>query len=395
MAIGHTSKPRVVVPDLKTLGSRLKKVDQHLVALLAKRMKLAQQVQERKHVDGDQPIIRPSIEDQRLADVASWAEQYGINPNFARSMLYFIISESCRVQIGHLQTGNVDNIVRLRDAGPEEFDRLLKENLLALTAEIASHYDESYGSLAGFATALYTERENEILVREVGTLRSLGDMGLALDLGCATGRVALKLASDFGHTIGYDISPHMIAVAREKKQHGLSADFEEVDLESGIPVESESASLVVMNLGTASDIHDLRRMLANIKRVLRRDGRFILSFYNANALLYNWPVPWLPSLAAEMNLDTHCLNVRCNGKLFTVYARPYSTREIKKAIVAAGLTMGSLVTCPTISSIFPSEFFDEQDARKREALASTARELEIKLSDWEKGAYVLVTGRKS
>lgn len=390
----HDKNPRVIIPDLKELGKRLKKVDHHLIALLAKRTILAKQVQEKKYVDGGQPIIRLDVEDQRFADIKKWAEKRGINPIFAESILYFIIAESCRVQIDHLQT-NVGEIEKLRKAGKEEFYQILKKNLLALTAEVASSYDDNYGASADYATALYMSFEDETINREVSTLCSLGNSGLALDLGCATGRVAFMVAPYFTKTIGIDISPQMIGEAYKKKNPSDSSiEFREFDLGNGIPIGNESASLVVMNLGTASDIRDIKRMAAATKRVLKKDGRFVFSFYNAGALLYRWPVPWPPSLTAEMNLDNHCLNVRIRGKLFTVHARPYSVREIKKLLAESGLSIGSVKTYPTITPILPSEFFDEQDPEKIGEMKVTAKELESKLADLERGAYILVTGRK-
>ncbi|TSC94561.1 MAG: hypothetical protein CEN87_402 [Parcubacteria group bacterium Licking1014_1] len=395
MTTDHDKNPRIIIPDLKELGKRLKKVDHHLVALLAKRTILAKQVQERKRIDGNQPIIRLETEEQRLSDVRKWADRRGVNPTFAESIFYFIIAESCRVQIDHLQA-NTGEIEKLRKANKEEFYKILKNNLLALTAETASSHDDNYGASADYATALYMKFEDEAINREIDTLRSLNNLDLALDLGCATGRIAFMVAPHFAKTIGIDISPQMIDESYKKNIPGdNSIEFREFDLENGIPVENESASLVVMNLGTASDIRDIKRMVAATKRVLKKDGRFAFSFYNAGALLYRWSVPWPPSLTAEINMDTHCLNVRIRDKLFTVHARPYSVREIKKLFTGNGLSIGSIKTYPTITPILPSEFFDEQDPEKINEMESIAKELEYRLADLEKGAYILVTGRKN
>ena len=59
--------------NLEELGSRLRKVDKHLVSLLSQRTKLALQVEKWKKVH-NQPIIRLDIEDKRLEEIKNWAK---------------------------------------------------------------------------------------------------------------------------------------------------------------------------------------------------------------------------------------------------------------------------------------------------------------------------------
>jgi len=384
MSNKHSNKPRTTLPDLKELGSRLKKVDQHIVALLSKRMTLAKQVQEWKKANDNQPIIRFQVEEERLEKIKVWAEKRGINPAFAKAVLYFIIAESCRVQINHLQTKADDS-------------ENLQDNLLNLTSAIAPSYNEYYGKCTNFATASYIQFEDKEIKREIGTLKSMGNLDLALDLGCATGRITFGIATHFKKTIGYDISPKMIEEANKKKNDGLISDdieFTEIDIEKGIPIKNNSVSLVVMNLGTASDVCNFRYIAAATKRVLKKDGRFVFSFYNTGALLYNWFVPWPPSLNAEINLDSHCLDVKFQDKTFRINARPYSVREVKKVLTENGLIVSTIKTYPTISPILPSEFFDEEDSEKSNEIKKTIEEIDVNLANLNKGAFILVTGRK-
>ena len=354
---------------IKTLGSRLGKIDQLTIAVLAKRMELVRLVEEWKHRHSDRPILREEIEGKRLAQAAQWAKKRGLNSNFVQAFLYLVISESCRIQIGELQARSIE-ADKLFEADKKAWYKLLKENLLNLSASFAPKYDKNYGDDAPFATSSYLSFEQSVLQREIGRLRGVGNLELAVDLGCATGRLTFKIAPDFKHVIGYDISPKMISTAESSQSRNVNfskfknVTFKEVDIEKEIPLENESASLVVMNLGTASDVHDIQIVIAEITRILKKDGRFILSFYNASALFYQWFIPWPVSLTAEIDLVKHCLNVRLDGKTFQVYAKPYTVREVKQLLGRSKLTIFPIQTYPTVAAILPDEFFGEDASKK-------------------------------
>jgi len=368
--------------NLKELGRRLEMVDKHLVAILAQRMELAKLVEEYKR-EHKESLIRLTVEDQRIESAKALAKTKGLNANFIAAFQYLIMAEACRVEIGQMQ-----EMSDIKELSPEQ----LKENLLALTKEIAPLYDQNYG-LDFFATRLYLEFEASILRREVGTLQALHNLELAVDLGCATGKVSFKLAKGFKRVVGYDISPAMIDEAEKNLQGARSPnniEFQVADIEKGIPEKNNSASLVVMNLGTASDILDIRKVLAEIKRILRPDGRFLLSFYNSGALLYRcWFIPWPVSLAASINQIKHCLDVRLKDKSFSIYARSYSASEAKRLLLQNGFLISSIFTYPAISSILPNEFFEEESMRK------LIGDIDRQLINMDSGAYVLITGRKA
>ncbi len=106
--------------DLKTLGDKLKLIDQGIMDLVLKRMQLARQVGFFKYLKGDE-ISRPSVEDSRIAGIRQYAESIGLNPNFASSLLYSLIDEACKEQMIQLQRGNLlkENIMNLTDYGVE------------------------------------------------------------------------------------------------------------------------------------------------------------------------------------------------------------------------------------------------------------------------------------
>ena len=368
--------------NLEELDVRLRKVDRHIVALLAQRMQLALQVEEVKR-HRREPIYRAEVEARRLEEAREWAQERGLNPNFAQAILYLSINESCKVQIAERQRHAGE---ATEEDGSPNWHKKLKENLLLLTEKVARVYDDKYAT-AFFATRSYLEFENQILAQEI---ESLSSRGLALDVGCATGRKSLELSGSFEQVVGYDISPAMIEQAKAKL--GASGvenlSFECLDVEQGIPQSDGSASLVIMNMGTASDIPDIEGVLAEAQRVLMAGGKIFLSFYNADALMYRWEfIPWPVSLAAEINLKRHCLDVHFEGQVFSVYARPYTLDEIKK-LIPHGIELTRTPTYPTISSLLPNELFDEV------TIQEAVTEIDRQLADTTAGAYALVVGRR-
>ena len=383
MPIGERERQTMAeLLDLEELAARLRQTDRHLISLLARRMRLSAQVGEFKRSKGE-PIYRAEVEERRLKDAENWAQEWGLNPHFARAILYFTIDESCKVQMIQFQQEE------LRAAELEEVEaeyRLLKQNLLDLTAKIASTYDQ-YGQNSQ-ATRTYLDFEAEILESEIAILN---DLTLAVDIGCATGRRTWELGNRFERAIGYDISPAMIEHAATKNQGTASnrIDFRVADIEAGIPQADNTVSLVVMNFGTASDLRDIKQVLVELERVLRPGGKAFLSFYNTDALLYRIGfVPWSVGLAAEINWVRYCLDVHYDGAVFQVYAKPYKIEDIG-ALIPEGLKVKKTLTYPTILSIFPDVF---ADGVVRD-IAEIDRELALDQSNL--GAYLMVVLEKN
>jgi chorismate mutase/GNAT superfamily N-acetyltransferase len=106
--------------NLKSLGDHLKLIDQGIMDLVLKRMQLARQVGLFKYLKGDE-ISRPSVENSRIAGIRQYAESIGLNPNFASSLLYSLIDESCKEQMIQLQCGKLlqENFMNLYEYGVE------------------------------------------------------------------------------------------------------------------------------------------------------------------------------------------------------------------------------------------------------------------------------------
>jgi len=226
---------------------------------------------------------------------------------------------------------------------------------------------------------------------------NLPDTELLLDLGCATGRLAFLLCSKFTNVVGYDISPHMQARANELAgERGLcpSVSFEQADLEDGIPMPDESASFVVMNLGTASDMRNVDKVISETLRVLKPRGRFFFSFYNREALVYKLEfMPWHVNLAASINIRRDSLDVcvkDCNSVegIMSVYAKAYTGQQVSRMFSDCGVEV-VITTHPTVSAILPHEIFLNQPS-VRESISS----LDRGLVDTSMGAYIIARGRK-
>lgn len=83
--------------QLRKIGEKIAEADKNLVRLLAKRLRLSEDVAKVKLSNGI-PFLRLKIESQRLKHVSIWAKEQGVSPEFARALLHIIIGESCKRQ---------------------------------------------------------------------------------------------------------------------------------------------------------------------------------------------------------------------------------------------------------------------------------------------------------
>jgi ubiquinone/menaquinone biosynthesis C-methylase UbiE/chorismate mutase len=399
------------MPDLKTLSEDFVAVDRLIMDLIKRRMDLAQLVArqkirdaaEKKAAKATKPgkaqsdenyleIYNRKRELERLKGIKSHADRIGLDSDLAQAILYLLFGESIKEQVKLLQkTRQLD----LETAEDKDRQAQLRQNLIELTEYICEKYDPGYTEVH-HATDAYGKFETELLAADMAKLKR---RKLALDLGCGTGSLSLELATrhKFKQVRGYDLSKDMISVAnRKKKQMGAeNVSFERRDLEAGeFPAETSSVSYVVMNMGTASDMVDLPKMLGTIGRVLEPGGRFFLSFHNADALLYESRyLPWPTSLAAAYNSYTNCLDVRHRERVFSIFTQPHSEETVRRAMPAE-LNIDEVTSYPVLSSILPNDLFtsltpetiDEIDR----GLAKSTRSSALSSA----GAYLILSGKK-
>lgn len=376
--------------NLEELGGRLATVDTMIMQLILRRMELAEQVGKFKRQKGER-IFRADIEDRRIDAIKKWAVTHGLNQHLAESILYALINESCKLQMIRLQEEVFEPDEPQTD---DQWYEKLKQNLLLLTERWCASYDVDYEN-SYFATKAYLQFEKELLSREI---QQLSDTELMLDLGCATGRLAFQFHHLFKRVVGYDISQHMQARANQlAESRGLQdkLSFECADVEDGIPMSNASTSFVAMNLGTASDVRDIRKVIDEALRVLKPGGRFLFSFYNRDALIYRWEfLPWETGLAASVNihrdsLDVHSKNDDSREEIIPVFARAYTREEVLLLFADQEVDV-SLVTYPVVSAILPHELFAHQEDVQESVVT-----IDKELTDTSMGAYIVVTGKKT
>jgi SAM-dependent methyltransferase len=132
---------------------------------------------------------------------------------------------------------------------------------------------------------LATTRDPERTEREASFVADqLPPGACVLDLACGTGRVAAPLAARGFDVAGLDISQRALAIAREALP---AADLRHGDMRQ-LPWPDKSFDTVV-NLWTAFGYFETQdedeQALAEIVRVLRPGGRFVLDTVNAVGLL--------------------------------------------------------------------------------------------------------------
>jgi 2-polyprenyl-3-methyl-5-hydroxy-6-metoxy-1,4-benzoquinol methylase len=125
-----------------------------------------------------------------------------------------------------------------------------------------------------------TLQEVDFIEREIGFDRSLR----VLDVGCGTGRHAIELARR-GYTVtGIDLSPSLLARAREKAaQAGMSVTFVHHDARA-LPytTEFDVALLICEGAFPLMETDDMNfRILQGVQRALHSPGKLILTTLNA------------------------------------------------------------------------------------------------------------------
>lgn len=171
--------------------------------------------------------------------------------------------------------------------------------------DVAAFFDagaRTYAEQHGDADGLLRYRVG--LLREGARLRPDDTV---LEIGCGTGIHLLALAGSpgsdgsFGRGLGTDLSPGMVAVARERLAAGGSGDrirFAVADAERLDPV-ADAAVDVVVCVGALEHMLDQAAVLESVFRVLKPGGRFVCLTVNGGSLWYR--------LAPALGIDSRQL----------------------------------------------------------------------------------------
>lgn len=107
-----------------------------------------------------------------------------------------------------------------------------------------------------------------------------------LDAGCGSGPLAAALHAKGANVSGFDLSPAMVTLARERM--GEDADQRVADLGERLPYDDATFDIVVCSLALHY-LKDWAAPLTEMRRLLRPGGRLVVSVPHPLAYMFNYP----------------------------------------------------------------------------------------------------------
>lgn len=238
----------------------------------------------------------------------------------------------------------------------------LKQVHKDLSAAAASSYDDLYAT-SSHATGVYMHYEEELVQ---STTFNLKEKKIALVLGSGTGRESFAIAPYFEKVYGLDFSPEMTTQAQinQKKKGIANTIFLTLDVENeAFPFADGSVDFINSAFGMGSFVLNPANFFLEIQRILKPGGKVIFSFYNSQAFINQLELGWMPAISSRLNHKEETLEVQFNGQTYQIPVVAYSVPEIR-AELERFFNIFSITTFPSISSIFPQEFFENERMRK-------------------------------
>ncbi|WP_206098550.1 class I SAM-dependent methyltransferase [Paenibacillus montanisoli] len=147
---------------------------------------------------------------------------------------------------------------------------------------MSNWYERSFGT---DYMIVYRHRNWDQAAREVETMAGWLELSLGaavLDIGCGMGRHALALAQLGYEVTGIDLSEALLRMAREHNAEERIKSLVQGDMRE-LPFADDSFDATVnlfTSFGYFEDEADNRRVLREIRRVLRPQGVFLIDFMN-------------------------------------------------------------------------------------------------------------------
>ena len=238
----------------------------------------------------------------------------------------------------------------------------LKQVHLQLSTAAAAEYDEMYAQ-SNFATGIYMRYEEDLIDELIA---QIPEKKQALVLGSGTGRETFALAARFEKVFGLDFCPEMTRQAKlnQDKRQVTNAHFMTLDVENDpLPFPDASIDFVNSSFGMGSFVLNPAPFFQEIRRVLKPEGKVIFSFYNSQAFVNQLELGWAPAIASRLNHQEETLEVNFQGKTYNIPVVPYSVAEIRTELLRF-FHIRSISTFPSISSIFPQQFFNNDRVRQ-------------------------------
>ena len=204
----------------------------------------------------------------------------------------------------------------------------LKQSHKELSAAAASSYDEIYEN-SNHATGIYMRYEEDLIH---STTRTLSQRKVAAVLGSGTGRESFTLATMFDKVFGLDFSPEMTQQAQynQKRRNIQNTHFMTLDVENDpLPFANNSVDFINSSFGMGSFVLNPSSFFLEIKRVLKKDGKVIFSFYNSQAFVNQLELGWAPAISSRLNHQEEALEVQFGNETFLIPVVAYSVPEIK------------------------------------------------------------------
>jgi 2-polyprenyl-6-hydroxyphenyl methylase/3-demethylubiquinone-9 3-methyltransferase len=172
------------------------------------------------------------------------------------------------------------------------------------TTDIRSYFDQC--AATGFPEAHGDPQQ--LLEYRLALVRHLAQPtpeDVVLDLGCGNGHHLLALGPEVARSIGIDVSPGMIELARARLRSSVgrtNLSFHVDNAEELKGVADESVDLAIC-IGAFEHMLDKRAVLASIYRVLKSGGRFFCLSPHADYVWYRTIAPLLGFATKHLSSD--------------------------------------------------------------------------------------------